>query len=547
MDALGGGLFQAFLDYLYQTGNIKIPTEYHEQCNSVKVMLANDITGTINTVVDYSINSASETVYSIESSNETVEKLLNLWLSQINLMIDGIPTGIHELTKEYYKERWAGSSLCLLRVSAWKNITVDNVTISVPTILWFVNGASVYVDRDDKNFKLGSDKFFLDKDLKKGVPVNKNESIVVNKPYGRWFDKYPVPYLVRSGVLKNYLGIQAIQNKSDEVVSKVLPYLFTITKGTERLFLDGKVDYKDADLTTLVDNFKDALKTYQSQKENTPVNAIPFDQKFEHIIPDLTKILSEELYRQGYRALLCGLGFIDVLQGVSSTRKESVLNPKPFIAEVNAGVDGFKTVLLEIINLIVLKNKDSHKKMFSENNNLKITNSPLKINVEVILDQLRSGFVYGVISVQSYQEILGIDPDKELQRMKKEWNDGLSEIYYPHLIQNQEATPDNETQAAPITKKQIEKTQEKTKKPKNMEKSEVINEPIDPNLENLEEAPYQNLEDLPEGVKKYPKKAQEIWRAAFNAALKQKPGDEAYAFRVAWSALQKYMKKQEKK
>jgi len=313
------------------------------------------------------------------------------------------------------------------------------------------------------------------------------------------------------------------------------------------MFIDGKVDYKDSDLTTLVDNFKTALETYKAETNATPVNAIPFDQKYEHLIPDLRNILSEELYRQGYRALLCGLGFIDVLQGVSSTRKESVLNPKPFIAEVNAGVDGFKTVLLEIINVIIAKNKVDHKKLFSENNELKITNSPLKINVEVILDQLRSGFVYGIISVQSYQEILGIDPDKELQRMKKEWNEGLREIYYPHLIQNQEATPDNEVKAAPITKKQIEKTQEKTKKPINMKKAEVINEPIDPNLETLEEAPYQNLEVLPEGVKKYPKHAQEIWLAAFNAALKQKPGDEAYAFRVAWSALQKYMKKQEKK
>jgi cation transport regulator ChaB len=546
-DALGGGLFNAFLEYLFATGGLSIPKDYHSQCNSVKNMLSNDVTGTITTVTDYAINSASETIYAIESNNETIEKLLNIWLTKINLMVDGIPTGIHELTKEFYKELWQGSSLCLLRVSSWKNITVDATTISVPTVLWFVNGASVYVKRDDKNFKLGSDKFFLDEHFKNEVPANKNENIVISKQKARWFDKYPTPYLVRNGVLKNYLGIQAIQDKSDEVITKILPYLFIINKGTERMFIDGKVDYKDSDLTTLVDNFKTALETYKAETNATPVNAIPFDQKYEHLIPDLRNILSEELYRQGYRALLCGLGFIDVLQGVSSTRKESVLNPKPFIAEVNAGVDGFKTVLLEIINVIIAKNKVDHKKLFSENNELKITNSPLKINVEVILDQLRSGFVYGIISVQSYQEILGIDPDKELQRMKKEWNEGLREIYYPHLIQNQEATPDNEVKAAPITKKQIEKTQEKTKKPINMKKAEVINEPIDPNLETLEEAPYQNLEVLPEGVKKYPKHAQEIWLAAFNAALKQKPGDEAYAFRVAWSALQKYMKKQEKK
>jgi len=540
MDSLGGGLFNAFLNYLYATGGISIPKDYHSQCAEVKNMLSNDVTGTITAVTDYAVNSASETVYSIESSNETIEKLLNLWLSKINLMVNGVPTGIHELTKEYYKERWQGSSLCLLRVSSWKNITVDSTTISVPTVLWFVNGSSVYVKRDDKNFKLGSDKFFLDQEFKNEVPKNKDENIIVNKPYARWFDKYPSPYLVRSGVLKNFLGIRAIQNKSDEVITKVLPYLLNITKGTERLFIDGKVNYTDGDLTQLVDNFNEYLKTYQAEKDATPVNAVPFDQKIEHIIPDLTKILSEELYRQGYRALLCGLGFIDVLQGVSSTRKESVLNPKPFIAEVNAGVDGFKTVLLEIINIIIAKNKADHKKLFSENNELKITNSPLKINVEVILDQLRSGFVYGIISVQSYQEILGIDPDKELQRMKKEWNDGLREIYYPHLIQNQEATPDNEVKPAPITKKQIEKIQEKTKVPPNMKKAEVINEPIDPNLENLEEAPY-SMDSYPDYLKKYPKHAIEIWVSTWNSVY-EKTKDEAKAFKIAWNALQKYMK-----
>jgi len=553
-DALGGGLFNAFLEYLFATGGISIPKTYHEQCNSVKNMLSNDVTGTITTVTDYAINSASETVYSIESSNETIEKLLNLWLSKINLMVNGVPTGIHELTKEYYKERWQGSSLCLLRVSSWKNITVDGATISVPTVLWFVNGSSVYVKRDEKNFKLGSDKFFLDSEYKNEVPKNKDEEIVVNKPYGRWFDKYPTPYLVRNGVLKNYLGIQAIQDKSDEVITKILPYLFIINKGTEKMFIDGKVDYKDSDLTTLVDNFKTALETYKAETNATPVNAIPFDQKYEHLIPDLKNILSEELYRQGYRALLCGLGFIDVLQGVSSTRKESVLNPKPFIAEVNAGVDGFKTVLLEIINIIIAKNKGEHKKLFSENNELKITNSPLKINVETIIDSIRSGFVYGVVSIKTYQEVLGVDPDKELQRLQKEWNDGLRDICYPHLIQNTEKDPDVNVKLPPVqqkpivTPKQVQKQNEKTKFPPNMVKKPikkgelVLDEPIDPNLETLEEAPYNDLESLPKAVKKMPKHAQHIWQSTFNQVLNDNPGDEATAFRIAWSAANKWLK-----
>lgn len=532
-DALGGGLFNAFLEYLFATGGISIPKTYHEQCGAVKNMLSNDVTGTITTVTDYAINSASETIYAIESNNETIEKLLNIWLTKINLMVDGIPTGIHELTKEFYKELWQGSSLCLLRVSSWKNITVDGATISVPTVLWFVNGSSVYVKRDDKNFKLGSDKFFLDEHFKNEVPANKNENIVISKQKARWFDKYPTPYLVRNGVLKNYLGIQAIQDKSDEVITKILPYLFIINKGTERMFLDGKVDYKDSDLTTLVDNFKTALETYKAETNATPVNAIPFDQKYEHLIPDLKNILSEELYRQGYRALLCGLGFIDVLQGVSSTRKESVLNPKPFIAEVNSGVDGFKTVLLEIINIIIAKNKADHKKLFSENNELKITNSPLKINVETIIDSIRSGFVYGVVSYETYQEVLGLDPTKELQRIKKEWAEGMREIYYPRIIQNQEEKGIDTEKVTPTTKKQLEKQVEKEKKPTTMKKAELE--------DDLIEAPYENLGDLPKAVQKMPKKAQQIWKSTFNQVLKDNPGDEAMAFKISWAAANKWL------
>jgi len=54
-----------------------------------------------------------------------------------------------------------------------------------------------------------------------------------------------------------------------------------------------------------------------------------FDTNFEHIIPEYSKILKAELYNPIERRILASLGFIDVVQGVSS-RRESVINPKPF-------------------------------------------------------------------------------------------------------------------------------------------------------------------------------------------------------------------------
>ena len=124
-DALGSGVFQAFIDYLFSSGDISVPQDYHERCTKIQEMLDNDISGTINSVLDYAVNSASEANYRIECSENTLEQLLNKWLEQINIEIKGIPTGLQALSKEYFKERWEGSSFCILRVKDWEKITVD--------------------------------------------------------------------------------------------------------------------------------------------------------------------------------------------------------------------------------------------------------------------------------------------------------------------------------------------------------------------------------------------------------------------------------------
>ncbi len=47
--------------------------------------------------------------------------------------------------------------------------------------------------------------------------------------------------------------------------------------------------------------------------------------------------------------------------------------------------------------------------------------------------------------------------------------------------------------------------------------------------------PYPNIDSLPDGVKALPKEAQEIWRNAFNSAVKDK--DEETANKIAWGAV----------
>ena len=533
---LGNGIFQAFIDWLYSSGDISVPIDYHSRCAKVQEMLDNDISGTINSVLDYAVNSASEAKYRVECSESTLQKLLNLWLEDINIEIKGIPTGLQALSKEYFKERWEGSSFCILRVKDWQKITADNVTIEVPTTMWFVNGGSIYVARPkDKNYKLGSDKFYLDEALKEEIPAGKDEEIIVQKPFNRWFEQYATPYLIRKGVYKNWLGMKTLMDKSDEVISKILPYLFVIQKGTENLFLQGDVNYSDEELKELSDNFKSEVQKYRNEKGKTPTNTIPFDTKYDHLIPDLRKILTEELYRQGYRSILAGLGFIDMLE-ITPSRQESRMNPKAFVSEINEGVDGFKAILLEAIYLIEERNKNAHKKLFTDKGKILIVSSPLRINVEQILDALRSGFDRGVSSIESYQEILGLDPITEKERRKKELQNGDEDLYYPHLITNQEATPDRiGIPAKPKTDKKQNVEDENKKKNTPETKNKTAG------LENeLEIAPYNTNEDLPEHLQYLPEGAKDAFRKTFNDAY---PKGEDYAFPVAYTAMKRWLKK----
>jgi hypothetical protein len=530
-DALGPGVFNSFIHYLFNSGDISVPAEYHERCTKIQEMLDSDVSGTINTVLDYAINSASEAKYRVECSSETLEKLLNLWLEKINIDIKGVPTGLESLSKEYFKERWEGSSFCILKVADWEKITVGNTTIEVPTTMYFVNGSSIYVARPkDKNYVIGSDKFYLDEANK--VPVAGNdEDIIVQKPFNRWFEQYATPYLIRRGVYKNWLGIKTLQDKSDEVISKVLPYLFLITKGTKEMF-DAGVDYNDKELNELTENFKSQVEKYKNQKGKTPTNAIPFDTKYEHLIPDLSKVLKEELYRQGYRSILAGLGFVDMLE-ISPSRQETRLNPKAFVSEINDGVGGFKAMLLEAISLIEQKNKSAHGKIFSDKGKLVIVSSPLRINIEQILDALRSGYDRGVLSIQTYQEILNVDPQTEKDRRIDEERTGLNEICYPHIITNVEkdVAPDKFSPSKPKKDKEVLPDRKPGTPEADNFKAEV----------SLEMAPYTH-DSYPEYLKKYPEGARITWIDTWNSVYKDTK-DESKAFPIAWNAMKRWLKK----
>jgi len=75
-----------------------------------------------------------------------------------------------------------------------------------------------------------------------------------------------------------------------------------------------------------------------------PTRATSFDEKVEHLIPSLMNIFDPKLFTVAEKGILGGMGFLDIAESVSSSRKESVLNPKPFIEETKSGVEGLKNI-----------------------------------------------------------------------------------------------------------------------------------------------------------------------------------------------------------
>lgn len=428
---------------------IVVPTHYVDRVIAVKTALNNDVSGLVNSILDFGINAAL-VKYNIETSNKTVNGILNNWLDNINESLRGkIPTGLNALAKEYMRERWKGSSLLLLR-TVWED--VDGYTL--PTRLWFVDGQDIIVHDDNKDNvrRLGEEDYgiYLGGKDKKGkpkilqLPAKKDEEIFVQKPFTRWGDLYPVPFLIQRGIYKNMRVLELLAQKGEHVIANALEYIFLLKKGTEGMALSNNPDfiYSEEDLKGVKNNLKALLDERKTGAQGTPIYASNFDTEAEHLIPEYEKILKAELYAPIERRILGGLGLIEIVEGISTTRKESVLNPKPFQSELNNGIKDFKILLTDLIKTIIEKNKPKHRKLFSDNVTVNIYNTPMKEFLDRDVRQvLRSMYDRGVLSKETFTEVVGgMEFEVEVQRRKNEKEDGLEDTMFPPVIQNQEST-----------------------------------------------------------------------------------------------------------
>jgi cation transport regulator ChaB len=538
-----GAIINQFLSSILR--KINIPVDFHNQVKEVKTMLTDDVSGLVDSLTDFAVESATVKI-SIETKNDELNKIYQEWLNNINKSLAGqIQRGIGLIQKEYYKELWKASSFPVLKITKWNEID----KINFPSEMFIIDGGSIYAKEKNKG------------DLKGPLPYNyyigqetKDEQkldngVIISRPYGRIFDKYPTPFLIKRGVLHNFLILQALADKQGEVLLKIIPYLLWIKKGTESLIAQGKGKvYSDGDLKQVVKEFQ-SLMDQITQKVSglaVPIRATQFDEDITHLIPDLGKIFTRELSIGMEKRILAGLGFIDVMESVSSSRRESTLNPKVFIQLIRAGVTSFKEqILQELVYMTIDANKELHKKYMAQD--IHVITSPVHIFTdEYFKNQMRLMWTHGQLSNETYCEVVGeVEYRAEVLRREKEVKSGEEITMYPHLTRNDEQyVTEEETER----KGKTPKIEDKNGRPISDDKSNPDRaKEYEMSSINLETSPYKTVEDIGSKIReKLSPELQDAFMKTFNSAYKYYHNNETMAFRVAWSVIKKMGKKDKK-
>lgn len=546
-------LSQLAIQYLLHGKNgLKVPSSFHSRVRACKKMLECDYSSLVTTNFDFGVNVANVPL-KIETNNKNLTNVLDGWKKNINSSLRGkIPTGIRELFKEYLKERWT-SSLIVMNAKFEKD---DKNKLILPSKVWFMDSGGINIEGEGNT--LGDFEYLVNKNK---LPISANSEILVQKPFDRFYTKYPSPYFVRRGTLVSWIMKKALKEHSTEILDEIVPYILLKKHGSEAALIAGKIDVGEKEYKTYSAAFKKYLATKRMPKELRSLTT-GWDVQLEEFIPDLIKIFKRELYEEIDRDILSSLGMIEIIEGVGTTRQQAILNPKPFIREIYAAINDFASLMEDLIAMIVEKNKGEHRKYFSENMIIRVKPGTPHIGLEGLLVHFRSLYDRGLLSKKTYLDIVEQDFDTEIERRKFEAEEGIDERLYPQVTQNLEQNPYVPDFSEPTKKK--EKTTDDKKGPekknfKNARQEVKCREcgkqfTLDANVDlettgcpyctseyiDLVTAPY-TLQTLPKAIKNLPKHAQEIWMEAFNASYKK--WGETRAFKIAWSAVKLKYKK----
>jgi len=511
------------------TKAITVPTNYRKSVLAAKAVFDNDVSGLASTLSDFMVKNAVVD-YKVETSSENLNEILNSWINNINSEYSTyIPGGIKALAKQYFIERWKGSSHILLRC-AWE--TKDG--FELPSQMVFVAGEDIVVERAANSVKkIDNIKYYLritSKD-KKSLPVNNNETIYVRKPFESWDVDEPVPFIIKRGIFYNFKFMEMILEKTSFIVDKAMKYILHVLQGSEQLELKDKNVYDEADLTATKNQLKD-LENRSNVEAGVPVWATNWDTAIKHMIPDYEQVVKQALFTSVTQRILNGFG---VLEMEKSTRKEDTLNPKPMISEIENGIADFVSLLEDILRDIKKRNEKTHPKYF-RNIEIKVwAPAVLKAFVtQELLTHIRSAYDRGDISKETYSSVLGFDWGIEVNRRLRELTNNVEDLMQPHAVQVQDTQTEVDTTV----------TEDKTgPEAKNFEQNKKVQKEAIKKLKEYYEAPYKTVKDLPTSVKVLPSAAQKLWMEVFNDTYKSSDGDEDKSRKTAWDVVKKSYEK----
>lgn len=422
--------------------NINVPRSFHDRMDKIKLLTGNDKTGVVNTVLDFMVHSATVPM-KIETQNKNMDEFLRVWQKSDlnkNVSID-IPRGLRDLSTQYFKERWK-SSFISLNVKWGKVKLPDGTMFEVPTRMWLTDGSAIYVE--GKTTGLNTKKYFVGRGSnKKPLEKTTKGSVLIRKPFNSNYEAYPTPYLVKRGILFNALLKEAITTKQADVIEAIIPYLLLLRAGTDKL-AELEMLAGEEELRALKDTIVKASEDHKITGDlGKLIASLNYDVKVEHLIPDLTKIFDPKITQSADKNLLAGLGMIE-LQGFSSNRQETILNPKVLIEEVKDAVSDWAELLEEVMYEMLERNKANHPKL--SNNEIRVVPGKIKSFVtDDMRAMLRSMYDRGVISKQTgAEEIAELDFEVEVERRQKETERNLDRDMKPPVIQNLEQFTDPE-------------------------------------------------------------------------------------------------------
>lgn len=548
---------------------ISVPVDFAHRQEKIIELLDNDYTGIVKTIIEFMISTSSVNMNFV-TDNTNLTKALQDWANhKLNAKISlDIPSGLKALTTQYMRERWTSSFIVL-------NILWDNINgLTLPSKMWFSDGGQVIVGGDED--ALNGKKYFLGSEDNPIRSTDKH-TVLIRKPFNSWYVGYPTQYLVGKGVIYNALLKKALISKQADVIEEMIPYILALRAGDATLLAKNMM----GDIKSQLDGVKESLKQakrarkYQTDSGDMILKG-RYDLNLEHIMPDLTKLFNETVVKPVNNDLLCGLGLVE-LQGFSSDRQEAILNPKVLVEEILNGVADFQALMEEVLDIVQEKNVELHPKHMGQD--IRVVPGVVKAFLTQDMRKLIKDYTNtGELAIEDSFEALpqGFDFEISKKRRQREADNGDERLFFPRPILNQDSNtlPDvNDTRTptpyeVPKKKKAVKAEEEKLVKCGKCDKEFDLNKTPEKSMgvttcphckedltdkdmidafEEYLEAPYDNIQQLPNAVKDHlPKTAQRMFMRIVNKALKDGKS-ESEAFRLAWGIIKKHFVKKNNK